>query len=114
MPFMVQIGPPQISIHQRQTVLISDPDGQIKWKGSLFPRYARRQHLDSRAEPLANTNDDYAGPTKPLTLAIDIGGSHLKAAVLNASGKISTGPLRVETPTPATPDAVVAALVSLS
>ena len=31
MPFMVQIGPPQISIHQGQTVLISDPDGQINW-----------------------------------------------------------------------------------
>src|ERR1700730_14839116 len=70
--------------------------------------------MNSRAEPLAHTNDDYAGPTKPLTLAIDIGGSHLKAAVLNASGKISTGPLRVETPKPASPDAVVAALVSLS
>ena len=38
---------------------------------------------------MAHTNDR-AGPTKPLTLAIDIGGSHLKAAVLNASGKMST------------------------
>ena len=31
MPFVVQIGPPQISIHQGQTVLISEPDGQINW-----------------------------------------------------------------------------------
>ncbi|MGA7384943.1 MAG: glycogen debranching N-terminal domain-containing protein [Methylocella sp.] len=31
MPFVVQIGPPQISIHQGQAVLISDPDGQINW-----------------------------------------------------------------------------------
>jgi glycogen debranching enzyme len=31
MAFKVQIGPPQISIHQGQTVLISDPDGQINW-----------------------------------------------------------------------------------
>jgi glycogen debranching enzyme len=31
MPFKVQVGPPQISIHQGQTVLISDPDGQISW-----------------------------------------------------------------------------------
>lgn len=31
MPFMVQIGPPQISIHQGQTVLISEPNGQINW-----------------------------------------------------------------------------------
>jgi polyphosphate glucokinase len=62
---------------------------------------------------MAYTNDR-AGPTKPLTLAIDIGGSHLKAAVLNASGKMSTDPVRVKTPKPATPDAVVAALNSLS
>ena len=31
MPFKVQVGPPQISIHHGQTVLISDPDGQINW-----------------------------------------------------------------------------------
>jgi polyphosphate glucokinase len=62
---------------------------------------------------LALTND-HAGPRKPLTLAIDIGGSHLKAAVLNASGKMSADPVRVKTPKLATPDAVVAALISLS
>jgi polyphosphate glucokinase len=57
---------------------------------------------------------DRAGRANPLTVAIDVGGSHLKAAVLDASGKISTGPLRVKTPKPATPDAVVGALVDLS
>ncbi|MGH6937330.1 MAG: glycogen debranching N-terminal domain-containing protein, partial [Methylocella sp.] len=31
MPFKVQIGPPQISIHQGRTVLISEPDGQVNW-----------------------------------------------------------------------------------
>src|SRR5271163_2916123 len=31
MPFRVQVGPPQISIHHGQTVLICEPDGQIKW-----------------------------------------------------------------------------------
>ena len=59
---------------------------------------------------MALTND-HAGPRKPLTLAIDIGGSHLKAAVLNASGKMSADPVRVKTPKLA-PDAVVAALIS--
>jgi hypothetical protein len=46
---------------------------------------------------MAHTNDR-AGLAIPLTLAIDIGGSHLKAAVLNASGKMSTVPVRVKTP----------------
>ena len=39
MAFKVQVGPPQISIHQGQTVLISELDGQINWpseKGLYF------------------------------------------------------------------------------
>jgi glycogen debranching enzyme len=39
MTFKVQVGPPQISIHQGQTVLISEQDGQINWpseKGLYF------------------------------------------------------------------------------
>jgi glycogen debranching enzyme len=39
MAFKVQVGPPQISIHQGQTVLISEQDGQINWpseKGLYF------------------------------------------------------------------------------
>ncbi len=33
MSFKVQVGPPQIAIHQGQTVLISEPNGQIVWPG---------------------------------------------------------------------------------
>jgi polyphosphate glucokinase len=57
---------------------------------------------------------DRVGPTGPLTLAIDIGGSHLKAGVLTIGGEISSGPARVKTPKPAKPDAVVASLSGLS
>jgi glycogen debranching enzyme len=31
MPFKVQVGPPQITIHQAMTVLVSEPDGQVRW-----------------------------------------------------------------------------------
>lgn len=31
MTFKVQVGPAQIAIHQGQTVLLTQPDGQIKW-----------------------------------------------------------------------------------
>jgi hypothetical protein len=37
--FKVQVGPPQIAIHQGQTVLVTDPDGTITWpseKGLYF------------------------------------------------------------------------------
>ena len=39
MPFKVQVGPHQIAIHHGQTVLVSEPDGQIGWpseKGLYF------------------------------------------------------------------------------
>jgi glycogen debranching enzyme len=39
MVFKVHVGPPQIAIHQGQTVLVSEPDGQINWpseKGLYF------------------------------------------------------------------------------
>ena len=39
MPFKVQVGSPQVAIHQGQTVLLTEPDGQIAWpsdKGLYF------------------------------------------------------------------------------
>ena len=39
MPFKVQVGPQQVAIHHGQTVLVSEPDGQINWpseKGLYF------------------------------------------------------------------------------
>src|ERR1700719_3048455 len=39
MPFKVQVGPHQVSIHQGQTVLVSESHGQINWpseKGLYF------------------------------------------------------------------------------
>ena len=33
MPFKVQVGPPQIAIHQAMTVLVTEPNGEIHWPG---------------------------------------------------------------------------------
>jgi polyphosphate glucokinase len=49
----------------------------------------------------------------PLTLAIDIGGTRLKAGVLSPDDAMAAGPARVNTPRPATPDPVIAALEEL-
>ena len=49
----------------------------------------------------------------PVTLAIDIGGTGLKAELLDPRGSPLTDRVRVETPHPATPDAVMSALVAL-
>ncbi len=49
----------------------------------------------------------------PRTLAIDIGGTRLKAGVLDVDGVMVAGPERVDTPHPSGPAEVVAALVGL-
>ncbi len=55
-----------------------------------------------------------AAPKGPLTLTLDIGGTGLKAGVLDADGQIVGTRARVETPQPSPPDAVVPALVGLA
>jgi polyphosphate glucokinase len=52
--------------------------------------------------------------TGPRTLAVDIGGTGLKTIVLNEAGKALTERLRVDTPRPATPKAVLAAIVGMA
>ncbi len=49
----------------------------------------------------------------PRTLAIDIGGTGLKATILDPKGKQLVDRVRVETPHPATPSAVLESLVKL-
>jgi polyphosphate glucokinase len=50
----------------------------------------------------------------PRTLAIDIGGSHIKASVLDRSGKFLTDRVRVATPVESPPDEVVEVIARLA
>ena len=50
----------------------------------------------------------------PRTLAIDIGGTNLKAGILDVDGNMVTGPERCPTPNPRGPADVVTCLVTLS
>ena len=52
-------------------------------------------------------------PPGPLTLAIDVGGTRLKAGVLSPAGDMVAGPARADTPHPAPPDAVINVLTGL-
>ncbi len=49
----------------------------------------------------------------PMTLAIDVGGTGLKAAVLDSAGKMETERSHVDTPYPCTPEILVGALADL-
>ncbi|HVA12063.1 MAG TPA: ROK family protein [Stellaceae bacterium] len=52
--------------------------------------------------------------TRPRTLAIDIGGSHVKASVLNPAGKMLAAEVMEATPHPAMPRALLAAVARLT
>ena len=52
-------------------------------------------------------------PTDVLTLCIDIGGTGLKASVVNAQGVMTTERVRVDTPYPCPPETLVATLAEL-
>ena len=55
----------------------------------------------------------YSAPTAPTTLTIDIGGSGLKASVLDAAGALLVDRVRVKTEYPCPPDALVQRLHAL-
>jgi polyphosphate glucokinase len=59
-------------------------------------------------------NSDPPREQGPVTLAIDIGGSHLKAGLLDQAGSMVAGPNRVMTPVKPDPQVVVDALVGLA
>jgi polyphosphate glucokinase len=55
-----------------------------------------------------------AAPPHPLTLAVDIGGSHIKAGILSASGTMVSGPARADTPRPSSPAAIIDTLLLIA
>lgn len=65
---------------------------------------------DTRAETNNQTKGDERGPR---TLAIDIGGTGLKASVLDAEGKMLHDRVRVETPVGKPPEGIIEALAGL-
>lgn len=58
--------------------------------------------------------DTNPGPLGPMTLAIDVGGTRLKAGLLDAAGTMTAGPNRVDTPHEATPQDIVRELAHLA
>src|SRR5271156_1231953 len=69
MAFKVQVGPPQIAIHQGQIILLTEPDGQIAWpsdKGLFFfdTRVLSAWSVYANGEPW-DLLSGFSGPTLP-------------------------------------------------
>jgi polyphosphate glucokinase len=61
-------------------------------------------------------NEEHAGrpaAVPPVTLGIDIGGSNIKAAAVDAAGRLLAEQVRAPTPKPAPPEAVLASITRL-
>ena len=69
--------------------------------------------VETKGRTRTNVKSKQASGSGPRTLCIDIGGTGLKALVLDDRGQKLSERVRVETPKPATPESVVAALVTL-
>jgi polyphosphate glucokinase len=78
------------------------------WKVKSFLMSAKSPTTQS-----ARSRRDKTLSASPITLAIDIGGTGLKAMLLDPKGKAISERLRVPTPTPASPQAVLNALDGL-
>ena len=68
--------------------------------------------MTKRPAPYAAVPDTSRRPN-PRTLAIDIGGTRLKAGILDEIGAMVAGPGRMDTPHPSGPAEIVAALVAM-
>ena len=63
--------------------------------------------------PAGTTAPAVVGPLRPTTLAIDVGGTGLKASVLDAAGKLVADRVRVVTPHPCSTKALIDTLTTL-
>src|SRR5215472_11905515 len=94
MTVKVRVGPPQIAIHQGQTVLITEEDGQINWpsdKGVYFfdTRIVSSWRIYANGEPWELLNGGAIAPrTLGLTLSRSIsGGMHEDLDIVNQNMK---------------------------
>jgi polyphosphate glucokinase len=69
---------------------------------------------DTNTDPPSGPTPDDPPTAGPFTLAIDVGGSGIKESVLDVHGRMVVDRLRVETPEPSTPPAVVDAIAGLA
>ncbi len=72
----------------------------------------RETHQHNRGGTVATRKTKVKSSTERI-LAIDVGGTGLKAAIIDADGQMKTERLRVATPHPCTPDQLVDALAKL-
>ena len=83
-------------------------------KGSKGRTSSVRAVAASQTSAVAVSANLEADAFGPFTLAIDIGGTRVKGAVLSANGALAAEPKHLATPMPATPDQVIRVIASIA
>src|SRR5258707_15119695 len=73
-----------------------------------------RRACGTMTAPSMPPRPDKPRTSRPVTLAIDMGGSHIKAALLGATGRLVSESLRMDTPDPLTPKKLLQTLVGVA
>ncbi len=93
---------------------ISRPSGTSQFRPQAVQFLQMDSEIPQSAAPATPADRAISpNPTHPVTLAIDIGGSGLKAMLLDVAGAQASERLRIATPAMATPEAVLAGLDEL-
>jgi polyphosphate glucokinase len=125
--FGMEVGPDvELRVHdstaeQRYLVLPLRPGGTDGWDEARLSTLVTRNSMIGTGRPQSPSpgSDQMRGsgskrPTGPTTLAIDIGGTGLKAAVLDSGGRKIVRRVRTKTPYPCPPRVLVRALDELT
>src|SRR5262249_40502768 len=99
-------------LHIHSDVRVLPRHASVHWRFVTIP--GRRLGLGVRNTLLANREEGSGMGQADLVMGGGIGGTGVKAALVDtAAGTTTTERLRVETPQPATPDAIIGAIVDL-
>ena len=82
--------------------------------GKPLPPERRPKAAATAVKPKRPAVGERRNVSRPVTLAIDVGGSHIKAALLGATGHLVSERLRIATPEPLTPKKLLATLVDMA
>lgn len=92
---------------------LPEPEAETQGKKANKKPAAKQDDIDEGPAVIAARATAKVDDDKPVTLAIDIGGTGIKAMVLDAKGNPIGERLRVPTPRPATPQAILACIKNL-
>ncbi len=114
------VAPPAEDVAAHEEASAPPPASPLPASPPAAKRVAARATV-RKASPATSTKKGAAGlvapvvvpPVRPTTLAIDIGGTGLKASVLDAAGKLVADRVRVTTPYPCPPKVLIDSLATL-